>query len=739
MQQVEPCKIYCETHYYYETGNKNFKKLSKRSEFYSSLVNYILETNPKDMRDLQFLTCNFIYSDIGLVDLMAVLALMDLPWQSSPDHSFDSHGERGIQITPRTNMLLYKKELEVTSFDCDENIMVIHRFFDEGNKNSEMKITEFLPQRVYGCEVIITNVSSSSQELQCLWQVPEGTVPLKKYNYQKSESLTLNPYSTETYEFYFYFPKVGEYVQFPSNISSGGKVIAKSREYKFKVVAKKDSSSFERFSDLALSGDKEAILKFLKNENLFELKLKFHMKYLRPFLSDKKFYDRAIKILRERRIFGYDMWKYSFKHFDLEAVREFFETEDLVHKSTGTFFESSLIKCRPEKVGLRYLDVFPLVNPRAHSTAEGGAKDELIKFLLSLIEKDKLDDNDYLILSSYFLMQDRVEESLKVFKKVDPTKFTDSNRHNMVIQYDYLSCYFDILTGYDSGFKIARKISKKYEDYPVISWRMLFTEIIDQLKEFDGEEGVDSDIDPDDIDKKHENAKKTKKLEPTLEFVIEDGKCNVDYTNVEKVDVKYYIVNPEILFTSAPFMTQNTSHFSYVKPVYKTTQILPPKSKNFVFDIHKDYLSKNILIELDCGKLKKFQTYFACSLKVAIIENYAELKVTNEKGSPVPKVYIKCFSKNTSGAVKFFKDGYTDMRGKFEYGFTDNGKLTNIDKLSILVLDETHGSTIKECKLPQTVVKDADIAYLNARQAQKYAVWSTKNKTSGMKGKKKKK
>lgn len=280
------------------------------------------------MRDLQFLTCDFIYSSITLMDLMAVLALIDLPWQSDPSHQFNPSGERGIEIVPNTNMMIYKKELQNTEYDINENIMVIHRFFDENNKSSEMKIVEFLPQRVYGCEVIITNVSSSTQELQCLWQIPEGSVPLKKSNYQKSESVSLKPYSTVTYDFYFYFPRVGTYTQFPSNISSEGKVIAKSREYTFKVVGKKDSSSFERFSDLALSGDKEAILKFLKNENLFALRLQFHMKYLRPFLSDKKFYESAIKILRERRIFGYDLWKFSFKHFDLEAIKELIETEN---------------------------------------------------------------------------------------------------------------------------------------------------------------------------------------------------------------------------------------------------------------------------------------------------------------------------------------------------------------------------------------------------------------------------
>ena len=552
----------------------------------------------------------------------------------------------------------------------------------------------------------------------------------------------MKPYTTQTYVFYFYFPKVGDYIQFPSNISANNKVVAKSRVYKFKVVGKKDASSFERFSDLTLSGDKEAILRFLKEENLFKLQLQFHMKHLRPFLSDKNFYEKAIKILRERRIFGYDLWKYSFRHFDLEAVKELIETEERCHRSTGTYFESSLIKCTPEKVNYRYFDFFPMINPRAHKLDNEMSAvlfntefcQQYETFLMCMIEKDRLNSEDYLVLSAYMLLQDRIEESLKLFNKVDPKEFSGKNISTSIVQYDYMKAYFDILIGYETGFKEAREISKKYADYPVITWRMLFTEIIDQLIEFDGNEDPDSDIDLEDVHKKKENLKKSKKLEPTLDFKIEDKQCHVDYTNVESIQVKYYIVNPEILFTRSPFSIQQIQEFSYVKPVYQCTKVLPQKSKSFSFDINKDYENKNVLIEIDCGSLKVFQTYFSCSLKVAIIENYSELKVTNANGTPVPQVYIKAFAKYHSGEVKFFKDGYTDMRGKFEYGYTNTENMTNIHKLSILILSDKHGSLIKECQLPTMVVKDLDMGFLNARHALKYSEWD--KRTKGLKKKK---
>jgi hypothetical protein len=406
-----------------------------------------------------------------------------------------------------------------------------------------------------------------------------------------------------------------------------------------------------------------------------------------------------------------------------------------------------LIRCTPEKVGVRYHDFFPMINPRAHKLENEKCAamlnsqfcEHYNQFLINIIEKELLSDEDNLVFSSYLLIQDRIEESMKLFKKVNSKNFTDKNKNSMVVQYDYMNAYFDILVGYDTGFQVARKVSKEYENYPVIHWRMLFMEILDQLKEFDGKEDPDSDIDPEDIDKKKENLKKSKKLEPTLDFNITEKECVVDFTNVESVTVKYYIVNPEILFTRAPFLIQNTSDFSYVKPIFQEIKELPPKSKTFTFPLKKDYLNNNLLIELDCGSKKVFQTYFSCSLKVTLIENYSELKVTNEKGVPVPQVYVKAFSKSTYGDVKFFKDGYTDMRGKFEYGYTNTEKLSDIDKLSILLMSDKLGSVIKEVKLPGVVVKDADIGFLNARQAQKYTKWDRKNIMKGKKVKKGKK
>jgi hypothetical protein len=51
----------------------------------------------------------------------------------------------------------------------------------------------------------------------------------------------------------------------------------------------------------------------------------------------------------------------------------------------------------------------------------------------------------------------------------------------------------------------------------------------------------------------------------------------------------------------------------------------------------------------------------------------------------------------------FFKDGYTDLRGRFDYVTKSQSNLSNINKFALFVLSEEHGSIIKEAKKPSSM------------------------------------
>jgi len=270
---------------------------------------------------MPFITEHFMTSVSSTTEFIVSLALMDLPFESL-NHKFEANGGRGIKITANSNLVLFKKEIKEANAELDTNLLVIHRFFELNNKNSEKKIKEFLTNQVYGCEVITTNVSQRSQKFQILWQIPEGSLPLQRTNYQKSENRTLNPYTTQTFDFYFYFPEPGVFRQFPSNITIGDKVVAKANECTLKVVKEIEEVSFETFRDILASGDKNAIFKFIKEANLIAGDKGFNFSDMYWLMQDKENFKKVTDILRSRRIYDNLLWNYSFHHKDDQTVRE---------------------------------------------------------------------------------------------------------------------------------------------------------------------------------------------------------------------------------------------------------------------------------------------------------------------------------------------------------------------------------------------------------------------------------
>jgi hypothetical protein len=53
----------------------------------------------------------------------------------------------------------------------------------------------------------------------------------------------------------------------------------------------------------------------------------------------------------------------------------------------------------------------------------------------------------------------------------------------------------------------------------------------------------------------------------------------------------------------------------------------------------------------------------------------------------------------------FFKDGYTDLRGRFDYGQLSGTSISDVEKFAIFVHNEEHGSLIKEAKPPSGASK----------------------------------
>lgn len=67
-----------------------------------------------------------------------------------------------------------------------------------------------------------------------------------------------------------------------------------------------------------------------------------------------------------------------------------------------------------------------------------------------MIEKEKLNNADYLCYTYYLLLQDRIQEAIKIFANINQDEF--KHDHTLKIQYDYMTAYLDFYTGSENGF-----------------------------------------------------------------------------------------------------------------------------------------------------------------------------------------------------------------------------------------------------------------------------------------------
>ena len=108
------------------------------------------------------------------------------------------------------------------------------------------------------------------------------------------------------------------------------------------------------------------------------------------------------------------------------------------------------------------------------------------------------------------------------------------------------------------------------------------------------------------------------------------------------------------------------------------------------------------MIEIEAGGVRKSKTYYANRLQVEMTESYGRVRVTEDKtAKPLSSAYVKVYARMNDGRVKFYKDGYTDFRGKFDYASLNTGQLDDVDRFAVLVLDDQAGAMIREAKPPK--------------------------------------
>jgi hypothetical protein len=145
-----------------------------------------------------------------------------------------------------------------------------------------------------------------------------------------------------------------------------------------------------------------------------------------------------------------------------------------------------------------------------------------------------------------------------------------------------------------------------------------------------------------------------------------------------------------------------SGQFGVIQPNQVAEIALPKGKETLVVDLPKEFLDRNVMIELTGGGVTKAQPYYPNSLNVELTENYGQLRVLHEQsGKPLAQVYVKVYARMASGEVKLYKDGYTDLRGRFDYTSLNTSEIGSVERFAVLVLSDTAGAVVREVAPPK--------------------------------------
>ncbi len=559
----------------------------------------------------------------------------------------------------------------------------------------------------YQMKIVITNPTNNNQDVQVLTQLPAGSVPLAASKLVRNTAVGLQPYSTSQIQYAFYFPAEGEFEHYGTHVSNEGKHLIGVESKSHRVLAKPESVDETSWAYIADWGTTEQVIDFLKKNNLFKLdldRIAFRM-------HDKSVFNQVTQLLSERGMFNATLWAYSVMHNDAKQITQLLQNRQDFVANLGPAFESKLVQIDPsEQMSYEHLDYKPLVVARSHRLGpkrlilNSSLATQYNRLLNNIAHRKAIRNGEQLELCYYLILQNRIDEAIEWFEKVDSQQLATR------MQYDYFNAYLGFYRG---QYENAAQIANRYVEYPVLMWKDLFAQIRDQVRQRDAlQQGQDitsvTSLDGNSnraqrilTDGREARQTEAAAETPTMDLSNRDGILSIDYRNLTDIRIHYYLMDIELLFSRNPFVGRSLEKVPVIEPNFSELLKLDQAIGSRQLDLPAQLKNRNVLVEVTARGISRSTVITANSLALTVVEPFGRLQVLSAKGrSPVEGTYVKVYAKNRDGNVAFFKDGYTDLRGQFDYATLSTSALDQVERFAILVLHPEYGAIVRESAPP---------------------------------------
>jgi len=690
----EKTREWVETHYYKTPREAMTAGLVAPNAFWLDRARH------DDAAGKPFLSANLAAAANGATERLLALALLDIPFAAGA-HTVTGTGAARAFVPASPALLFTRQIASSASGDGAAPVMVVQTCFDpadrtrltpDGDAVLKPVSEEFLSGRPYGARVVATNPGDQPRRVALLLQVPAGAIALGGRRQTWSVPLRLGPYESQTVEYAFTFPAPGAFAQCPPSLSEGDAVLARAASQTFEVVARATRFDSESWDYISQKGTPGEVLRFLETRNIRRPEIRLDRICWR--LRDAAFFGQVAALLERRQLFDAAVWSYAFLHGDAARAGAYLRLAAGDFTATlGPWLDSPLFRADAEALDrFEHKEYWPLVNARVHPLGDSRAianeafDRQYRDFVGYLAHKPELDGRDRLTLVICLLMQDRVADAIRWFDGIRPQDA------DMALQADYVRAY---LAFSQNRPQEAVAIARRYADLGQNRWRNRFRNILAHAAEAAGASAAADD--PNSHDQtQHSLADRA----PALAVAVEADRVTVTARNIAEGEIRLYPLDIELLFSRQPFLADGAAQSAPIRPAHSAPIRFAANDQPLVVPIPPAFAKRNLLVEIRGGGLAERRSYTPNTLRVQAVAAHGRVRVQDAAGKPAAGAYVKVYARHGDGDVRFYKDGYTDLRGWFDYASLSTADLDTAQRFAILVLDDARGAALLEAPPP---------------------------------------
>jgi hypothetical protein len=181
---------------------------------------------------------------------------------------------------------------------------------------------------------------------------------------------------------------------------------------------------------------------------------------------------------------------------------------------------------------------------------------------------------------------------------------------------------------------------------------------------------------------------------PQLDLVAGDGgRLLIRHRSLERTTLRLFSVDLEVLFSKDPFLKGDAGTEPAIRPNHLLVVQLQPDVNETSIELPENLRHGSLLASAESGNTRLLRVLDSRAIELRLFPNTRTLRVIDTAtGKPLPKTYIKIYAEKQNGEVIYHKDGYTDLRGSFDYLSHTGVDVSEIKRVAIFASHPQKGA-----------------------------------------------